>query len=289
MPYVEGFGTYPFGEEWLFDAVIRSYLPVLRRRRATHAHGHAGARRPARGARGRRAPAGVPARATGSARARPTSATSSRPTATPAGPRPTATARRSRGSRRSDGDLLRLFAEPAASGTGRAARLGRDPRGAPARSPPARAGACRSTPGCARTGGASASRTGSGCPSAPTSPGSSGCSPSAGCATSAPIRAPRGAARRAGAGRGRRADRSPSRSTGRRSQWLWSLDGYPSDPLHADFHRKSLRGCASVGDRRRRRTTRRRRPSAPASRAASSSPRSPRGSSASPPSAGGRD
>ena len=21
MPYVEGFGTYPFGEEWLFDAV----------------------------------------------------------------------------------------------------------------------------------------------------------------------------------------------------------------------------------------------------------------------------
>jgi 1,4-alpha-glucan branching enzyme len=29
MPYVEGFGTYPFGEEWLFDATIRSYLPVL--------------------------------------------------------------------------------------------------------------------------------------------------------------------------------------------------------------------------------------------------------------------
>ena len=29
MPYVEGFGTYPFGEEWLFDAVCRSYVPVL--------------------------------------------------------------------------------------------------------------------------------------------------------------------------------------------------------------------------------------------------------------------
>jgi len=29
MPYVEGFGTYPFGEEWLFDGVIRSHLPVL--------------------------------------------------------------------------------------------------------------------------------------------------------------------------------------------------------------------------------------------------------------------
>ena len=25
--------------------------------------------------------------------------------------------------------------------------------------------------------------------------------------------------------------------------WLWSLDGYPSDPRHADFHRKSLRGA----------------------------------------------
>ncbi|MDX6652829.1 MAG: 1,4-alpha-glucan branching enzyme [Solirubrobacterales bacterium] len=29
MPYVEGFGTYPFGEEWLFDAACRSYLPIL--------------------------------------------------------------------------------------------------------------------------------------------------------------------------------------------------------------------------------------------------------------------
>ena len=29
MPYVEGFGTYPFGEEWLFDAFSRSHLPVL--------------------------------------------------------------------------------------------------------------------------------------------------------------------------------------------------------------------------------------------------------------------
>ena len=29
MPYVEGFGTYPFGEEWLFDAIIHSHLPVL--------------------------------------------------------------------------------------------------------------------------------------------------------------------------------------------------------------------------------------------------------------------
>jgi 1,4-alpha-glucan branching enzyme len=33
MPYVEGFGTYPFGEEWLFDAVSRSHLPVLEKAR----------------------------------------------------------------------------------------------------------------------------------------------------------------------------------------------------------------------------------------------------------------
>ena len=26
-------------------------------------------------------------------------------------------------------------------------------------------------------------------------------------------------------------------------QWLWSLRGYPADPVHADFHRKSLRGA----------------------------------------------
>src|SRR3954463_48278 len=29
MPYVEGFGTYPFGEEWLFESFARSHLPVL--------------------------------------------------------------------------------------------------------------------------------------------------------------------------------------------------------------------------------------------------------------------
>jgi 1,4-alpha-glucan branching enzyme len=29
MPYVEGFGTWPFGEEWLWEAIATSYLPVL--------------------------------------------------------------------------------------------------------------------------------------------------------------------------------------------------------------------------------------------------------------------
>ena len=29
MPYVEGFGTWPFGEEWLWEAVAACYLPLL--------------------------------------------------------------------------------------------------------------------------------------------------------------------------------------------------------------------------------------------------------------------
>jgi 1,4-alpha-glucan branching enzyme len=29
MPYVEGFGTWPFGEEWLWEAIATSYVPLL--------------------------------------------------------------------------------------------------------------------------------------------------------------------------------------------------------------------------------------------------------------------
>jgi 1,4-alpha-glucan branching enzyme len=29
MPYVEGFGTWPFGEEWLWEAIATCYLPLL--------------------------------------------------------------------------------------------------------------------------------------------------------------------------------------------------------------------------------------------------------------------
>jgi 1,4-alpha-glucan branching enzyme len=29
LPYVEGFGTWPFGEEWLWEAIAGSYLPLL--------------------------------------------------------------------------------------------------------------------------------------------------------------------------------------------------------------------------------------------------------------------
>src|SRR6202142_3448574 len=29
MPHVEGFGTWPFGEEWLWEAIAGCYLPLL--------------------------------------------------------------------------------------------------------------------------------------------------------------------------------------------------------------------------------------------------------------------
>ena len=31
MPYVEGFGTWPFGEEWLWEAIATSYVPLMAR------------------------------------------------------------------------------------------------------------------------------------------------------------------------------------------------------------------------------------------------------------------
>ncbi|MDQ3724109.1 MAG: hypothetical protein M3376_13825, partial [Actinomycetota bacterium] len=29
QPYVEGFGVWPFGEEWLWESIATSYLPLL--------------------------------------------------------------------------------------------------------------------------------------------------------------------------------------------------------------------------------------------------------------------
>ena len=97
---------------------------------------------------------------------------------------------------------------------------------------------------CARTGAASASRRASGCPSARTSPGSSGCSPSAGWASSAPTRArTRRRSARARAGRDRGGPVAlHDRLGGGRSGCGRSRATRPI-PLHADFHRKSLRGA----------------------------------------------
>ena len=62
MPYVEGFGTWPFGEEWLWEAIATCYLPLLDvlEPRAAHPVADPGAVRPARGPRRDRPLPGVP-------------------------------------------------------------------------------------------------------------------------------------------------------------------------------------------------------------------------------------
>ena len=107
---------------------------------------------------------------------------------------------------------------------------------------PGRGCGCSSTPESARIGAGSVGTGGFGCRSAPTRRGWSGGWRSTGCGGSASIRA----LMRSRSMRWRRSrprpGRSRCRSTGRRSSWLWSLDGYPSDPAHAQFAGKSLRG-----------------------------------------------
>ena len=120
------------------------------------------------------------------------------------------------------------------------------------------AGASRSTPGCARTGGASAPPAGFWLPECAYAPGHRGAARRARPArTSAPTRAPTRAPR----ARWRRSRRRAglvalhARLGGGRS-WSGRRGGYPSDPAYAEFHRLSLDGDAPVGDRRRTPTTR---------------------------------
>ena len=42
MPYVEGFGTWPFGEEWLLEAIAACYLPLIDAARAPAERGDGG-------------------------------------------------------------------------------------------------------------------------------------------------------------------------------------------------------------------------------------------------------
>ena len=79
QPYVAGFGTWPFGEEWLWESIATSYLPlldILDARRAAHAVADAGALRPARGAgraralRGSSSPRSASSRTAATSRAR---------------------------------------------------------------------------------------------------------------------------------------------------------------------------------------------------------------------------
>ena len=245
MPYVEGFGTYPFGEEWLFDAVIRSYLPVLEVAARPDDDGDAGARRPARGPRARPSGCGascvewrigaaeadlpqVPAECRAGLRGG-----ARRATGTPGA------ARRGRAATR-----CAPFQRAAARGPGRAAR----PRPRP--TPCCRC--WRPGPGCALQldAGIRSHRRRFGwdggfwLPECAYAPGLEWRLAEAGRASgSASTRAPTSEPLEALApvrDRGRpggAADR-----LGGDLSWLWSLDGYPSDPAHAQFAGKSLRG-----------------------------------------------
>ena len=112
MPYVEGFGTWPFGEEWLLEAMASSYLPllgVLERHAGDGARGrrdgrrHAGAGGPARAARGRRSASC----ASCAARAASATATTSRGSSAPGSAQAAAALRRSARRLRARGGRLR--------------------------------------------------------------------------------------------------------------------------------------------------------------------------------------
>ena len=257
MPYVEGFGTYPFGEEWLFDAVLRSYLPVLEVADAADDDGHAGARRPARGDGVARSGCAPSCASSGSARAEPTPRSRTASSAPPA----LAEADRyrrglERARRSSAATCSRAFREAGGRGPGRADRLERRPTRCCRWSRPTRAPAADRRRRCARTAAASASRPASGCPSAPTSPGSSACWPSAAsryfcidqsahasrCAALTPDRDRGRAGRvhdrlgggRAGCGRSTAIPPIPPTPSSTASRCaasrLWSIGGEPYDP-----------------------------------------------------------
>ena len=251
MPYVEGFGTYPFGEEWLFDAVIRSYLPVLEVARdltmtvtpvlADQLEDAGAAERLRRflvewriGAaeadlpRGRRRSAAPPAKASASATATRWSC-STRPAAIRCA--------LSAGGRGGAGRARRLLGHPrgaAAAGDAAGLRLQLD---AGIRSHRRRFGwdggfwlpECAYEPGLewelARAGGALVLRR----PERRTQEPLDALAPVR--TEAGPVALP---------------------IDWEAIAWLWSLDGYPSDPAHAQFAGKSLRGIRHLAGRRRR-------------------------------------
>ena len=168
-----------------------------------------------------------------------------------------ATARRSAHLEALDGDLLRLFVGAGRRGPGRAARLGGHPRGAAAARHPRRAARCSSTPACARTGAASATGAGFWLPECAYEPGLERLLAEHGRrATSASTRAP--TSRRLAALAPVATGAGPVAFTidWETVQWLWSLDGYPSDPRLRRLPPQVAARRPAVGDRRRAPTTR---------------------------------
>ena len=197
MPYVEGFGTWPFGEEWLWEAVATVYLPLIELLEELEAPADAGPDpgpvRPARDAAG---PGGRPARRLpGRARAgRCTTRTRpglERDAASPSW-------RQRSGARAGDYERRRAAAASGRPRAGAGARAARRPGGRWSCGPPRPPTPCSrcwpATPACAsswppasrRTSAASAaSAAACGCRSAPTRRGWSATWQSTGCGRSA--------------------------------------------------------------------------------------------------------
>ena len=276
MPYVEGFGTYPFGEEWLFDAVARSHLPVLevaerltmtvtpvladqleadgvgeRMLEFLRRHRLGAAERDA-------AEADADLRAAAEAEAEQLRRAIARLEAL-------------------DGNALRRLPGGAPTQPGRADGLRRDPRRAAQARDHSRAAGSRSTPGFARTSAASAPPDGFWLPECAYVAGHRGGARRARHRLHLPRpERPRARRRRAGPDAPARRARSRSRSTGRRSSWsgrgrlplrrpptssttgsptngirLWSISGEPYDPAAAASARPSTRAGLPGGGARR--------------------------------------
>ena len=241
MPYVEGYGTYPFGEEWLFDAVIRSYVPVCERaERLTMTVTPVLA--------DQLEADGVPERLLEFCRR--FRIESCEADAGDVGSELVgaceAEAERYRAAlahlEALDGDLLRLFSAPAAEGRVEllasaathavlpmlATRQGRDLQlDAGLRSHRRRFGACSGLwlPECAYEPGLERLLAAHGA--------------SYFCTDQSAHEPPTAALAPVATGAGPLAFTIDWEAV----QWLWSLEGYPADPVFADFHRKSLRGA----------------------------------------------
>ena len=254
MPYVEGFGTWPFGEEWLWEAIATSLPAAPRRARRgagpRHALRHAGARRPARGAGRARALRGVPARDP------PASRTALDVEAARGGGR----ARGRRGARAVGARVRRRRRARGAAVARAAARRTRPgPRRRPTPCcrcwpPSARHAHCSSAPASRRTAPARAAGTAaSGCPSARTRRGWTRCSRRRACtrpASSSPTSSGRRRPAPAPAAH-RRPGRCSCRSTARSIDLVWGVDGYPSRPRLPRLAPPDGAPPPRLGDRRR--------------------------------------
>ena len=245
MPYVEGFGTYPFGEEWLLDAVARSYLPVLDvAERVTLTvtpvladQLEAAGRRRAR-SRGSCASSGLAPREADAADV----ARRASPGVPRRGGRATEAAVAA--DREPGGDLLAAFARPAARGAHRADDVSRDARRAAAagdgrgQAPSGRARDALAPAPLRQAGGILAA-------GVRVRAGARGASwPPRGSSSSASIRAR--------TRRGSRRSRPAATAAGPVAATIdWEAVELAlvarrlpvAIPTHADFHRKSLRGC----------------------------------------------